>query len=273
MTGAREVELMKLLNAVVASASKAEGGDSSEEGRAVDALKALAKEPVTADLLSKTAAGKKVKKLCKHASAAIKAAATATVDAWMERVRQEQKAKPALAPAPAAAAAAATGQSQEANPLDSQPSASGRPALSSGISIGLDSQDSQGLSSAGSLPSSSKLTTRPARCGDMTRDKIRDLLADALALAANSETLADPAEVAVQVEEAMFQLSGEVNQKYKAKYRTLGFNLKDAKNPDLRSKVGYHHRLNACMTPRASLMHSACCAIRCCIRSDGPCAL
>lgn len=45
-------------------------------------------------------------------------------------------------------------------------------------------------------------------------------------------------QVAVEVEEAMFrQAAGEVNQKYKAKYRTLSFNLKDPKNPDLRVKV------------------------------------
>ncbi len=31
--------------------------------------------------------------------------------------------------------------------------------------------------------------------------------------------------------------SGGVNAKYKAKFRSLSFNLKDPKNPDLRAKV------------------------------------
>ena len=48
------------------------------------------------------------------------------------------------------------------------------------------------------------------------------------------------------------QAAGEVNQKYKAKFRTLSFNLKDPKNPDLRVKVNHHeiHGADTCKCSR-----------------------
>ena len=47
----------------------------------------------------------------------------------------------------------------------------------------------------------------------------------------------EPAVRAVEVEKAMLAQNGGVNQKYKAKLRSLAFNLKDANNPDLRRRV------------------------------------
>ena len=77
----------------------------------------------------------------------------------------------------------------------------------------------------------------PAKTGEPTRDKIRVLIAEALQLARNQGVQGDPCAAAVDVEEAMYVQNSGVNQKYKAKYRTLAFNLKDPKNPDLRAKV------------------------------------
>ena len=71
----------------------------------------------------------------------------------------------------------------------------------------------------------------------LCRDKARLLLAEALALAVEDVEDGDPAVRAVDVEKAMLAQNGGVNQKYKAKLRSLAFNLKDANNPDLRRRV------------------------------------
>lgn len=42
---------------------------------------------------------------------------------------------------------------------------------------------------------------------------------------------------AADVEAAMYRQNGGVNPKYKSKYRSLIFNLRDASNPDLRRRV------------------------------------
>lgn len=47
----------------------------------------------------------------------------------------------------------------------------------------------------------------------------------------------DVGAAAAEVEAAMFRQNGGANQRYKAKYRSLIFNLKDANNPDLRRRV------------------------------------
>ncbi len=43
--------------------------------------------------------------------------------------------------------------------------------------------------------------------------------------------------MAAEVEVALFLHGGGVTAEYKAKYRSLSFNLKDANNPDLRRRV------------------------------------
>ena len=43
--------------------------------------------------------------------------------------------------------------------------------------------------------------------------------------------------VAAEMEVALFQHGGGVTAEYKAKFRSLSFNLKDANNPDLRRRV------------------------------------
>lgn len=203
-----ELELVKLLKAAADACDKATQDDAAEERRAVDAIKVLGQQQVTADLLAKTDAGKKLRKLTKHSSQKIAAAATAAVDAWKECVRQEQTAK------------------ANNKPSGSEKEGSEPPYSSQGAG-------SQGLDRS----TSNKLVLEPAKTGDDTRDKIRKLLAEALAAALTQDMFGDPCAMAVSVEEAMFTQNGGVNAKYKAKFRTLSFNLKDPKNPELRAKV------------------------------------
>lgn len=47
----------------------------------------------------------------------------------------------------------------------------------------------------------------------------------------------DPSARAVDVEKAILAQNGTVNPRYKAKLRSLSFNMRDSKNPDLRRRV------------------------------------
>ena len=71
----------------------------------------------------------------------------------------------------------------------------------------------------------------------LRRDKTRQLFAEALLLAREAVPGADAGAAAAEAESAMHRQNGGVNARYKAKYRSLIFNLKDANNPDLRRRV------------------------------------
>jgi transcription elongation factor S-II len=43
--------------------------------------------------------------------------------------------------------------------------------------------------------------------------------------------------VGISIEAAMYRKYGGVTKEYKAKYRTVSFNFKDSRNPDLRRYV------------------------------------
>ncbi|KAJ9508471.1 hypothetical protein QJQ45_012004 [Haematococcus lacustris] len=222
-----EATLSKLLGSAIESARKAEAdaNDSAEEARAIDALRVLAQQQVSMELLGKTAAGKRVKKLEKHPCAGIAAAAAKAVEAWKECVRKEKS-----VPAPP-------------SPLQQQPASAtasaSAPTLARPTPAPSTSQSGPSTQQQGSMDPSKpqRLTLEPAKTGDETRDKIRKLLAEALALAVSENACGDPCTAAVSVEKAMFAQSRGVNQQYKAKFRSLSFNLKDPKNPDLRARV------------------------------------
>lgn len=57
-----------------------------------------------------------------------------------------------------------------------------------------------------------------------------------------------PGTVAGEVETALHSLGGGVTAKYKAKFRSLSFNLKDVNNPDLRRAV-LAREIDAQVTP------------------------
>ena len=233
MAAAELDSLNKLLGTAISSCKKAEEGDAAEQGRAVDALKLLAKQKVTTDLIAKTDGGKKMKKLCKHTVAAIAASAASVVDAWKECVRQEQGQKKQ---APAADAAASVSQQPEQG--EDEPSKPEPQPEEAGPSSEPQDRASDGYEQLSSpAGQQAKLVLKPAKTGDDMRDKIRELLAEILAGALSADFFGDPCRAAVDVEDAMFRQNGGVNQKYKARYRTLSYNLKAADNPELRRKV------------------------------------
>ncbi|KAJ6798635.1 transcription elongation factor TFIIS [Iris pallida] len=96
-----------------------------------------------------------------------------------------------------------------------------------------------------------KLTSM-VKCNDSTRDKIRELLAEALSKVYKETSgsgrdevknildevdACDPIRIAVTVESALYEKLGSSTGAQKAKYRSIMFNLKDPKNPDFRRRV------------------------------------
>ncbi|KAJ7571354.1 hypothetical protein O6H91_01G160500 [Diphasiastrum complanatum] len=89
-----------------------------------------------------------------------------------------------------------------------------------------------------------KLKSLP-KCNDATRDRIRELLLEALSKVCEEALdedlkrakVCDPLQVAVNIETTMFQKLGSSKGDKKLKYRSIMFNLKDANNPDLRRRV------------------------------------
>ncbi|KAI7997862.1 Transcription elongation factor TFIIS [Camellia lanceoleosa] len=83
------------------------------------------------------------------------------------------------------------------------------------------------------------------KCNDAVRDKLRELLLEAFAKVPEEVNedmkdevdASDPMRVAVSVESVMFEKMGRSNGAQKVKYRSIMFNLKDPKNPDLRRRV------------------------------------
>lgn len=81
-------DLAKLVSAAEKACSNAAVVNSAEGQRAVDALNVLKQTPVTVATLTDTQAGRRIKKLTKHASSTISNAAKAVVEAWRTAVDQ-----------------------------------------------------------------------------------------------------------------------------------------------------------------------------------------
>jgi len=82
------------------------------------------------------------------------------------------------------------------------------------------------------------VTWRPAQLThDQTRDMVRQRLQEAFDKGKTEnerflhEQVTDTAAMAEEAEERMFSVFGGVTKEYKARYRSLVFNLKDPKNP------------------------------------------
>ncbi|MQM17322.1 hypothetical protein Taro_050290 [Colocasia esculenta] len=93
-----------------------------------------------------------------------------------------------------------------------------------------------------------KLTSM-LKCNDELRDKFREIMAEALSKVhgeapeemKDEVAACDPIRVAVSVESLMFEKLGRSNGAQKAKYRSIMFNMRDSKNPDLRRRVLLGH--------------------------------
>ncbi|CAF2608839.1 unnamed protein product [Rotaria sp. Silwood2] len=72
---------------------------------------------------------------------------------------------------------------------------------------------------------------------DTVRLKSRELLANALSVTGIPEGAGDPVELSDRIEDAIFKEIKDTTVKYGRRIRSRIFNLRDLKNPDLRTKV------------------------------------
>ncbi|KAJ4869079.1 Transcription elongation factor TFIIS [Raphanus sativus] len=101
------------------------------------------------------------------------------------------------------------------------------------------------VKAADKAPNGAPKLTSMVKCNDPVRDKIRELLVDAMSkVHGESDEYdrarvvgCDPIRVAVSVESHMFEKLGRSTGAQKVKYRSIMFNLRDSNNPDLRRRV------------------------------------
>ena len=166
----------------------------------------------------------KIKQLSKHADAGVASAAKAVMEDWKARCTPKDKAKPA---------APAVKSEVKAEPPPVKAEAPLEPKLE---------PTSCTTSVAGS--SSSATVTRPLqRTGDSVRDSVREKLQEAFVkgVVDNEKYLyeqeTDTALMAQETEVSMYEKFGGTTKEYKARFRSLVFNLRDSKNPEFIRQV------------------------------------
>ena len=171
---------------------------------------------------------KKIKKMTKHSDAQVAATAEAICDGWRACI----KAKPASAP-PAAVATAPLPVKSEApvQPVEAMQQEV-KPKVEPKTEVKAEA-------------SSSSSRPRPviAKTGDQVRDSVRDKLQEVFekGVADNESVLREmdayPPLMAQEAEEAMYDRFNGTSKDYKARFRSLMFNLRDAKNPEFLRQI------------------------------------
>lgn len=179
-------------------------------------------------ILSSTKLSKTVHKLLKDDDSTIVAVASSLVQTWKGLV--QKKTKPA-----AGGPAAASAPSPSAPPEATVPKTEPKPEPAEAI-------DEAARSTPAATPSSSssdrKGSGQVVSTGDSTRDSVVQKLHDVFkkGVAKNEALLrdfdSDSAVMAQECEAGMHEKFGCVSKEYKARFRTLMFNLQDTKNPD-----------------------------------------
>ncbi|PWA98305.1 transcription elongation factor S-II, central domain-containing protein [Artemisia annua] len=260
-----ERELKELFESAkkAADAAAADGG-AAEEDRCVDALKALKKFPVNYQILVSTQVGKRLRQLTKHPRKKIQSLAAELVEIWkniiVEETLKNKKNGSSETKESIKSEHGANTSDKKVQRVNSikveKPSHSGTSSSSEKkvSAVKVEKRDSnkeenkQTNKTATNSVAPPKLTSLVS-CKDPVRDKIRELLAEALCKVhgeiedelRDEANAADPYRVAVSVESAMFEKWGRSNGAQKLKYRSVMFNIKDAKNPDFRRKVLLGH--------------------------------
>ncbi|XP_021904790.1 transcription elongation factor TFIIS-like [Carica papaya] len=182
---------------------------SSDISRCVDCLKKLETCPFNAEIINTHNIYKKLQNLCKHKSRKICSAASRLIDVWKKREIEVSKrlTRPGiirikLRPAPPA-------QPSSHNVSNSPP------LQSSSLKMEESTKASnKGLIIRLKMPLQTPVQPSSKKVEDAPRKKVRAM-----------------------VESEMFAQMGSCLGNQKTKYRSILFNLRDAKNPDLRRKV------------------------------------
>ncbi|KAG0580753.1 hypothetical protein KC19_4G196700 [Ceratodon purpureus] len=255
--------------------------DDAEESRCTEALKAISAVDISTSLLLSTQVGKRLRKLTKHASLKISASAQEILQDWKKIVSSEagsntktskttldsisNSVPPSLGPQSDSSIAMPSAVHVKSTKISkvkvevvevSKSEVKTTETLSSSVTTLRSEVDvkNEEFNSAPVAPvdSSSSIVelapqigTIPKAGGDSARDRVRELMVEALCKVwkeAGEDDLdklksIDVVQVAVAVENALFAKLGLSKGKEKAKYRSIMFNIKDEKNPDFRRRV------------------------------------
>jgi hypothetical protein len=186
---------------------------------------------VRVQFVSESKLGATVSKLCKYGDAEVAAAAATLKRAWAAQ---------AAAAKEAAAVKAAAKSERPPSPakVEVKPAAA-KTEVPSGSTSAADATPAAPVHVALTASSSFSVPTRPIRrTGDGTRDMVREKLMECYETGkeANAaylrEQAVDTASMAEDTEEHMHTVFNGTSKDYKARFRSLMFNLRDAKNPE-----------------------------------------
>lgn len=261
------------------------GGDHDQEGKCIDALRRLKSFPVTSQVLVSTQVGKGLRRLTKHPRKKIQAYASDLIQLWKQVVMEESNGckkngsvdhnEPAKAREnkfkksssfriegiPKFEATKVRKTERNGTPSDKMSRSD-----VDGTEKAVCDRNLQGSVKVEATTATkeekpnchvNKLSPNPvqslsasvAKCNDPMRDRVRELLFEALSRVSGEASkdiidevnACDPSSIAVSVESTMFQSWGRMNGAHKMKYRSIMFNIKDPNNPDFRRKVLLGH--------------------------------
>ncbi|KAK1322335.1 hypothetical protein QJS10_CPA03g00908 [Acorus calamus] len=257
-----ERELLETFEAAKRAADAATEGDPSEaeENRCVDALKRLRKLPVTMKVLVSTQVGKRLRAIAKHPCGKIQSTASELLEHWknvvIEETSKNNKKNNAVNDVKSPRTEVKVDKSQKPETVKVTRSESMKIERTTTETVKTErvskseSVKVEKIENGGTIKVEKKPLVPPIvppklssmiNCNDPNRNKVREIVAEALSRVAEETpedlieevNACDPIRVAVAVETAMFEKFG--NQKMK--YRSIMFNLKDNKNQDFRRRV------------------------------------
>lgn len=198
-------------------------GDGSGQDQALDLLKALQQLNINLEILTKTRIGMTVNELRKSSKdEEVISLAKTLIKNWKRFLANTTSSKDS--------------NSNSSSKSSSKSSSSGS-AGSSSSSKKNDKKKEEPKKVEAEKPKLSQ-STFPTSSGTMTdavRLKCREMLANALKVDPTPEGCPEPEELAEELEEAIYAEFRNTDMKYKNRVRSRVANLKDAKNPTLRS--------------------------------------
>ncbi|CAA6661883.1 unnamed protein product [Spirodela intermedia] len=225
-------------------AAAADGG-SSEVARCLDALKQLKKLPLTTKELVATKVGKGILCLTKHPQKKIQTAASELRQHWKDLVLEEaanksKKSNPPGEPSPPLKAAAGVKPNKSAAVQNSgeslKPERNSREFIE--MKNGVSERVNNGTRAATreeKLPPPPPKLSSMVKCNDDVRDKFREMVAEALARVPGE--VAEELKTEAAAHDPIRVALGKSTGAHKARYRSILFNMRDPKNPDLRRRV------------------------------------
>ncbi|CAN1134149.1 Transcription elongation factor TFIIS [Linum perenne] len=267
-----DVEVIELFESAKKAGDSAVGDEVPTNGpeveRCVDALKQLGNYPITYEILVSSQVGKRLRALTKHPIEKIRNTASDLLESWKQLVVEEttrrKKAEKASAEGGGEVEKSSNVKVEEtvkvekivkeergASLVKKSPQVVIAPPKRRPETVKVEKtiKQEQEASFAKKPPQGAAVAppkhSSLVRCNDDLRDKYRVLLVEAMEKVSaevdddlkHEVNTCDPFRVAVAVETTMFEKLGKSNGAQKAKYRSIMFNLKDPKNPDLRRKV------------------------------------